>query len=331
MKRRVRTICLLAAIFVSIICVRVLTASPGSGDLTIAVISDLNESYGSTTYSEHVDTALRFIEKRPPDLVLCAGDMVAGQKKSLSEETLVAMWSGFNRLVRQRLNTAKIPFAFAFGNHDGPGTPAFAHERRIAEAFWLKRKPPLNFVDDSRFPRHYSFTCGAVFFAVIDVAHPVLDDRQRLWLEQQLRLESARSARVRVILGHVPLYAIAEGRNKTGEVMSDADRVHALFRRLGVDYYISGHHHAFYLSEKDGLKMISCGALGGGPRKLLGSDLPPRKTLTFLTLLPQEHHFRIETYEVTDQPKLIDSSSLPDELHGFNGSSRRLVLPRQGQ
>ncbi len=275
--------------------------------VTIAVISDLNESYGSATYSEQLDAALRFIEQRRPDLVLCAGDMVAGQKKSLSEQTLVAMWKGFDRFILQRLNSEKIPFAFAFGNHDGPDTPAYAHERSIAESFWLKRRPALNYVDALRFPCYYSFTCGDVFFAVIDVAHPILDNRQRLWLEQQFRLGIARSARVRVVLGHVPLYAVSEGRNKIGEVMSDADTVHALFRRLGVDYYISGHHHAFYPSEKDGLKMISCGALGGGPRKLLGSDLPPRKTLTFLTLPANGNTFQITTYDVTNQMKQIDA------------------------
>ena len=49
----------------------------------IALISDLNSSYGSTSYVSQVHRGLELLIKLQPDLVLCAGDMVAGQKLGL--------------------------------------------------------------------------------------------------------------------------------------------------------------------------------------------------------------------------------------------------------
>src|SRR5690606_31969715 len=50
--------------------------------LRIMVISDLNDSYGSTSYSKEVAAAIQKIPDIKPDIILCGGDMVAGQKAS---------------------------------------------------------------------------------------------------------------------------------------------------------------------------------------------------------------------------------------------------------
>src|SRR5690554_4860032 len=63
--------------------------------LKIMVISDLNDSYGSVTYSKEVASVIRRIAQIKPDIILCGGDMVAGQKASLTEERLVEMWQAF--------------------------------------------------------------------------------------------------------------------------------------------------------------------------------------------------------------------------------------------
>ncbi|NLI75055.1 MAG: metallophosphoesterase [Candidatus Riflebacteria bacterium] len=291
--------------------------------LTIAVISDLNDAYGSTTFSPEVETALRHIEEVRPDLVLCVGDMVAGQKASLTEDNLKAMWEGFEVAVLRRLSRAGLPLAFTFGNHDGPDTPSFARERRVARTFWQSRRQPLAYVDARRYPENYSFTLGGIFFAVLDASTATLSQTQRDWLTVQLSRDAARHARVRVVLGHLPLYALADGRNRPGDVLADADGIHAWFCRLGIDYYLSGHHHAFFPSRKGSLRMIGAGALGGGPRPLLGSDRPPAKTLTFLSLGPTGKRFRTVTFQVTDHLRVIPLSDLPSEVHGFNGLSVR--------
>lgn len=300
------------------------TAQTGAtASVTVVLISDLNDAYGSTTYGPEVEVALRHIEKVRPDLVLCAGDMVAGQNARLTDANLRAMWDGFEATVLRRVASLGIPLAFTFGNHDSPDTPAFARERRIAREFWETRRPPLDYVDTTRFPENYSFTLGGVFFAVLDASTATLAQAQRDWLEAQLAGDAARTARVRVVLGHLPLYALAKGRNRPGDVLAEADGIHAWFCRLGVDYYLSGHHHAFFPSQKGSLRMIGAGALGGGPRQLLGSDRPPVKTLTFLFLGPTGKRFRMVTFEVTHRLRVIPPADLPKEVQGFNGLSVR--------
>ena len=91
----------------------------------VGLISDLNSSYGSTRYIPAVHQGLDQLIGLQPDLVVCAGDMVAGQMRGLTGQQLDAMWRGFETSVLQRLQAAKIPLLPAIGNHDGsPGFPA---------------------------------------------------------------------------------------------------------------------------------------------------------------------------------------------------------------
>ena len=65
--------------------------------LRIGLISDLNSSYGSTRYIPQVNQGLQQLLKLDPALLVCAGDMVAGQKHGLSNSRLDAMWDSFAR------------------------------------------------------------------------------------------------------------------------------------------------------------------------------------------------------------------------------------------
>lgn len=290
---------------------------------TIVLISDLNGQYGSTVYGRHVDRVLTYIEKLHPDLVICAGDMIAGQKKSLSETQIRSMWQAFASRILNRMQLLQIPFVFTLGNHDGSSSPTFVHERRIAEEFWLNRHASLVYHDFTRFPACYSFVFREIFFAIVDASSQNISAIDKFWLEMQLAGESARSARLRVVIGHLPLYAISQGRNQHGDVISDADSFHELLEHGEVDYYISGHHHAYYLSRKGQVKFLACGALGGGARKLIGSDKPAVKTVTTLYIADNSNDFRIFTHDVTNNLKSVSSFELPSKLSGFNGVSQR--------
>jgi hypothetical protein len=57
-----------------------LAAQPATRPTRVLVVSDLNESYGSTRYSPAVDEAVRQTIELAPDLVISTGDMVAGQR-----------------------------------------------------------------------------------------------------------------------------------------------------------------------------------------------------------------------------------------------------------
>ena len=74
-----------------------------------------------------VDQGLDQLISLQPDLVVCAGDMVAGQMRGLSGQRLDAMWWGFETSVLQRLQAANIPLLPAIGNHDGSPAVSYTH------------------------------------------------------------------------------------------------------------------------------------------------------------------------------------------------------------
>ncbi|MEO1005006.1 MAG: metallophosphoesterase, partial [Cyanobacteria bacterium J06638_38] len=132
---------------------------PPQPDLRIVVISDLNSQYGSTEYEPEVKQAIALMPQWQPDLVLCGGDMIAGQKASLTPGQIKSMWAAFDRYVAFPLREAGIPFGFTIGNHDGSGaiknqSLVFQTERELAQAYWHQHQDQLglNFIDRANFP-----------------------------------------------------------------------------------------------------------------------------------------------------------------------------------
>lgn len=265
---------------------------PPRGDRRLVAISDLNGSYGSTGYIPQVGRAVALIPALTPDLVLCGGDMVAGQKLGLAAGQLAAMWAAFGQRVLAPLRAAGLPFAFTLGNHDASGSRSagggytFALDRQQAERFWSPRRDQLGlqFVDASRFPFAYSVRQDDLFLLVWDASAAAVPAEQRAWAERSLASPAAQGARVRLVLGHLPLQAIAQGRDRPGEVLQGAEALQRMLERQGVQAYISGHHHAFFPGRSGGLDLLALGALGSGPRRLLGTSQPPRHTLTLIDL-----------------------------------------------
>jgi hypothetical protein len=262
---------------------------PPRGDRRLVAISDLNGSYGSTGYIPQVGRAVALIPALAPDLVLCGGDMVAGQKLGLSAGQLAAMWVAFGQQVLAPLRRAGLPFAFTFGNHDASGSRSgagftFALDRQQAERFWTPRcdQLGLQFVDASRFPFAYSVRQADLFLLVWDASAAAVPAEQLAWAERSLASPAAQGARVRLVMGHLPLQAIAQGRDRPGEVLQGAEALQRMLERQGVQAYISGHHHAFFPGRSGGLDLLALGALGSGPRRLLGNRQLPRHTLTLI-------------------------------------------------
>ena len=142
--------------------------------------------------------------------------------------------------------------------------------------------------------------------------------------------EAARSARYRFVLGHLPLYGVAEGRNRPGEVLQRPDTLQALLERYDVHTYVSGHHHAYYPGRKGSVELLYAAALGQGPRPLLGSDRPPFQAVTVLDFPSDADTVRYTTYAFVDpeqEPEIIDPATLPPSVHGINGSVVRRDRP----
>jgi len=292
-------------------------------EMRIVLMADINESYGSTHYGEYVDCAMVWVERWQPDFILFAGDMIAGQSLALSEEEIRGMWAGFDETIGQPLRDMEIPFAFTLGNHDGSGSGNFDHERELAKEYWSPYKPELNYVNNEHFPFYYSFTFEDLFVISWDASNHIITEEEIEWIEQQLTQDAAKEASKRIMLGHLPLYAVAEGRNREGEILRDADDLFEMMKRNGVDYYFSGHHHAWYPAKKEGLKMIHSGAQGSGPRPLIGSDLPPRRTITLLERDFGSDRFSITTHDLENSMEVISPEELPKVIEGINGRIER--------
>lgn len=270
---------------------RSLTASAAklSSPLKIGLISDLNGSYGSTRYGGTVQRGVSLLLHEQPDLVLCAGDMVAGQKTSLTDRQLAAMWAAFDQTVYSPLEAAGIPMLPAMGNHDASsqkhqGLWIYGRERQQAAQFWQQHRSDLmpEVIDADGYPFQYAWRLPGLFVVVIDASSANVDGVQRQWLGRALKSAHRRADDLCLVMGHLPLTAFSQGRARAGECIANPEGLSTQLRQASVDLVISGHHHAWYPSESLGLRLLSLGAMGSGPRRLIGAGAASPPSLTLL-------------------------------------------------
>ena len=300
-------------------------AAPPRGGTRLVLISDLNSSYGSTTYIAEVHRGVALIPPLRPDLVICAGDMVAGQKAGLGRDRLAAMWAGFDRSVLTPLRSAGLPFAPAMGNHDASGARSasgflFADDRAEAARFWRARRDALGltFVDSGNFPFHYAIRQDDVFVLVWDASTAQVPAEQLRWAERVLAGPAARSAGRRLVVGHLPLRAVSQGRDRPGEVLAQPAALQQLLERHGVEAYVSGHQHAYFPARLGQLDLFQLGAMGSGPRRLLGQSTTPFQTLTVLDLVGSPARLVDTSFDLRTLRR-IDQQRLPRSLRDAAG------------
>jgi 3',5'-cyclic AMP phosphodiesterase CpdA len=307
-----------SAIVALLLCVfcGTLSAQPKATVTRVVVVSDLNESYGSTRYSPAVDEAVRRTIELAPDLVISTGDMVAGQRLSppLDADAVRAMWQAFDRHVTTPLARAGLPFAVTPGNHDASSGPRFSLERELYREQWLPRKPALDFVDAADYPFNYAFRVHDTLFVSLDATHVGhLSAQSKRWLGQLLEQQGPKYKH-RVAFSHVPLWPFAVGRER--DYLGDHE-LEAILQHGKVGVVLSGHHHAYYPGYKDGVRFVSQGCLGAAPRALLGMSQPSSRTITVLEL-EANGTVRVEAHGGTGFDQLVPRSTLPPKIsaHG---------------
>ncbi|MGC1632006.1 MAG: phosphodiester glycosidase family protein, partial [Gelidibacter sp.] len=296
---------------------------PKRGDLRIAVISDLNSGLGAVDYEWQVDSIIQRIPRIwKPDLVISGGDLVAGMGISDTAH-LQRMWDGFTKHIAEPLNKNGIPFAFSLGNHDGPRSYKIEHD--FTRAYWNQsvNKPDLDFVDDSHFPNYYSFVKNDVFFVSWEASSPIVTEENLKWMEEQFELQAAKNAKFRFVMGHMPLYSVAQERDSKGDVLENPERLRALLERYKVHTYISGHQHAFYPGKRGKLQLLNTGAAGSGARSWLTQELPPTNTITIMDVFYDSGEIDYTTYEIKEKKasdmQVFDIQKLPSAIFGVNG------------
>lgn len=306
---------------------------PPRQDFRLVVISDLNSQYGSTEYEPEVTQAIALIPQWQPDLVLCGGDMIAGQKASLTKSQIESMWAAFELKIAAPLRKQAIPLGFTIGNHDGSGaiknqTLIFQDERNLAQAYWQQQQHYLNFVDRAHFPFYYSFQQNKIFFLVWDASTAQISPQQFNWIEQTLKTPAAQQATARIVLGHLPLYPVAKEKNKPGEYLEEGTKLRSLLTENKVLMYVSGHHHVYYPGKINHLELLHAGALGQGSRQLINSELSPRQTITIIDLDLSKLALTYTTYDATTWQKIF-LKQLPASIPNPDGTIWRHDLKGQ--
>jgi len=287
----------------------VTAGSAATEGLRIAVVSDLNGSYGSTEYSKDVHNAVQAIIELHPDLVLSTGDMVAGQRRpALSNRELRDMWRAFHAAVTDPLARAGIPFAVTPGNHDGSAYAGFEAERRIYADEWQARRPPLRFTGPDTYPFFYAFDIGPARIVSIDATRIGQLDAEQMRALQTV-FEGAGPARI--VFSHLPLWPFTIERET--EIIGDP-ALERLLDEVDVDLYLSGHHHAFYPGQIDPFSVVSQAELGGGSRRLIGTDSRGPKSITLLDI-GLDGTIRVSALQGPEFRTLIDPRSLPERLN----------------
>jgi Icc-related predicted phosphoesterase len=294
-------------------------ASSAEETLRVAVISDLNGSYGSTDYAREVARAVERIIDLRPDLVISTGDMVAGQRRPhLSRSEVEAMWSSFHAQVSEPIKAAGIPLAVTPGNHDASAYSGFVLERDIYATQWSERRPTVRFVDEAGYPFHYAFALGDVLFVSVDATVVGrLPKAQMDWLGELLTTEGPRY-RYRVLFSHVPLWPFALGR--IAETIGDP-KLQALLETTDVDLYLSGHHHAFYPGSRGGVAFVGQACLGSGPRRLVSTNRRSAKALTMATF--GEKEIGLAAFKAPHYVETIPWKTLPQSITTDAGTLQR--------
>ena len=294
--------------------------------MRVAVISDLNGAYGTTSYRKTVDDAVNQIITLRPDLVINTGDMVAGQRiPHLTRSQVEPMWAAYHGRVSEPLNAAGIPVAVTPGNHDGSSYPGFSLERAIYREQWLTRKPEFQYVDDSNYPWYYAFAMKNVLFIGLDAtATGHLPAAQMNWLNELLE-QHGQDYSTRILFSHLPLWPFAEGRQR--EYIGDP-ALQALLDEHAVKLYLSGHHHAFYPGFHHQTAMVSQSCLGAGPRRLLGSGSRSPRSFTLIEI--DGGDIRLAAYRAPTFSTQIDWLSLPEHISSDASLLIRADLVKDG-
>ena len=307
--------------------------APQRGDIRLAIISDLNSNYGSTDYLPEVITGMKLLPGWQPDLVICGGDMVAGQSLDLSASEIEAMWASFDAKILAPVRSAGLPFALTLGNHDasgyqenGPGGKRFTYvlDRQESEKYWKGHQSDtdLTFVEASGFPFYYSFTNKDIFYLTWDASSANVPPEQVAWADKALSSPAAQNAKLRIVLGHLPMYAVSQKRDRPGEYLNGADELRQLLERHNVHTYISGHDHAYFPGKVGSLNTLSLGALGSGPKSLLATATAPFQTLTIMDVFLATASTVYTTYNMNTL-EVVDPQALPRQIVGPTGRELR--------
>ena len=157
---------------------------------------------------------------------------------------------------------------------------------------------------------------------VWDASTHIISPQQLAWVKQALNSPAAREATAKIVIGHLPLYPVAEAKNKPGEYLADSRQLRSLLAKERVLMYISGHHHVYYPGKIENLKLFHAGALGQGARQLINSNAPPRQTVSIIDFELDPLQIAYTTFDAATW-NTITSEQLPASIPSADGDILR--------
>jgi hypothetical protein len=103
---------------------------------------------------------------------------------------------------------------------------------------------------------------------------------------------------------------IAQGRET--DILGDR-ALFDLAKRAGVDLWLSGHHHAFYSGAAGDILFVAQGALGNGPRKLIGRSSRSPQAFTWIEIA-EDGSISVAAFPALGFAKPLTTESLPPTL-----------------
>src|SRR5690606_13139527 len=240
---------------------------------------------------------------------------------------LQKMWDGFDKHIAKPLRDSNIPFAFTLGNHDGPRSHPV--ERDFTRNFWNQpeNRPGLDFVDDTNFPNYYSFVKDDIFIVSWEASSAEITPENLEWMKKQFQTTEAKNAKLRFVMGHMPLYSSAQERDSKGNVLANPEKLKKILEVNNVHTYISGHQHAYYPAKRGNLELLNTGAAGTGERSWLTIDKKPVNTVTIMDIFHERDTIVYSTYIIKEKNasdmQLFDQKELPSAMFGVNGHMLR--------
>ena len=205
-----------------------------------------------------------------PAFILNGGDTIM-DALSRDKSTVQKQWNVWNRILKQENS---LPIHHCIGNHDVWGYNGSKKDPLYGKAWAVEQLGLAN--------RYYSFDHSGWHFIVLDSTQPKpeggwytarLDDKQRDWLEKELRNTDAKKPVL--ILSHIPILSASvlydqkvqkNGRREisSGLMHTDATELIQLFhKRRNVKVCLSGHTHLLDRVDYNGVTYLCNGALCG--------------------------------------------------------------------
>lgn len=189
------------------------------------------------------ESALRQGAKLRPDLILSVGDLIDGYQPDDEMDQAEAEWDGVLGMIRRFLGDK--PFFTAAGNHD-------VWSDASEELFEKRLGHGVNFAFDAGGARVILLDSSRAREEA-DIAEDELD-----WLWRELRAAKDKSARI--VVTHVPLWAIGPG----GVYGS---KLHDVLVAGRADWVLTGHWHHAMSDDRDGVRYRMLGPSGTAPNR----------------------------------------------------------------